>query len=115
MKENSEIEKLLLNDAKYDNLVRSKIEKEFEKETGNKKIKSKIITDIKKVPKDMIFTKNAIFLIMNKMSKTKSYINGVQAEGFLGVQNTVRENLLNGNTDSFVAGNNFVKFVKAFI
>ncbi len=115
MKENSEIEKLLLNDARYENLVSSKFEKEFEKETANKTIKSKIITDIKKVPKNMIFTKNAIFLIMNKTSKTKSYINGVQAEGFLGIQNAVREKLLNGEAEAFVADNNFIKFVKAFV
>ena len=49
---------------------------------------------------------------MNKASKTKSYINGVQAEGYLGVQSVDRAKLINGETDSFVSGNNFVKFVK---
>lgn len=113
MKENNEIEKILLNESKYEALVKSKIEKEFIQELGlNKKVSKKEITNIKKVPKDKLFTKSATYMIMNKNSKTKSYINGMQAEGFLGTQNTARQKLISGEADSFVSGNNYIKFVK---
>lgn len=112
MKESKDIEKILLNDAKYEALVKLKIEKEFIKEISKNQPKNKEITDIKKAPKNRLFTKYATYLVMNKNSKTKSYINGVQAEGFLGTQNSAREKLLKGETDSFVNGNNFIKFVK---
>ncbi len=112
MKENKDIEKILLNDAKYEALVKSKIEKEFIKEISNKQPKNKEITDIKKAPKNKLFTKYATYMVMNKNSKTKSYINGVQAEGFLGSQKAAREKLLSGESDSFVSDNNFIKFVK---
>ena len=112
MKENKDIEKILLNDAKYEALVKSKIEKEFIKEINKSQTKNKEITDIKKVPKDRLFTKYATYMVMNKNSKTKSYINGVQAEGFLGAQSTAREKLLKGEVDSFVSDNNYIKFVK---
>lgn len=113
MKENKEIEKLLLDESAYDKLMKSKIEFEFTKELEQVKSKDhKFITDIKKVPSGKLFTKDAVFEILNKTSKTKSYITGVQAEGFLGTKYTERENLLKGETDSFVNGNNFIKFVK---
>jgi len=113
MKENKEIEKLLLDDRKYDTLVKQKIEKEFIQEINSgKSSRTKFITDIKKAPKSKLFTKYATYMIMNKNSKTKSYINGVQAEGFLGGQKTAREQLLSGESDSFVSGCNYIKFVK---
>ena len=60
-------------------------------------------------------TKDAVFEVINKTSKTKSFITGVQAEGFLGTKYSDRESLLKGETDSFVNGNNFIKFVKVKI
>ena len=113
MRENKEIEKLLLNDSAYDKLMKNKIEKEFIKEVELAKSgKVKFITDIKKVPEDKLFTKEAVFEIINKSSKTKSFITGVQAEGFLGTKYSDRESLLKGEITSFVNGNNFIKFVK---
>ncbi len=114
MKENKEIEKILMNDYAYDKILKSKIEKEFISDINNSSLKKecKEITDLKKVPRDKIFSKSAVFEILNKNSKTKSYINGVQAEGFLGTQYSDREKLLNGEIESFVSGNNFIKFVK---
>lgn len=113
MKENKEIERILLNDQKYDAFVKRKIEKEFMQEINiGKNNTPKYITDIKKAPKALLFTKSATYMIVNKNSKTKSYINGVQAEGFLGGQKTAREELLSGKSESFVNGNNYIKFVK---
>lgn len=112
MKENKNIEKILLNDQAYEKMLKTRIEKEFKRELMSASAAGKIITDIKKAPKDKLFTKSATYEVINKASKTKSYINGVQAEGYLGVQNTDRIKLLKGETDSFVCGNNFVKFIK---
>ncbi|MBE7712818.1 MAG: hypothetical protein E7Z87_03655 [Cyanobacteria bacterium SIG26] len=114
MKENKEIEKILMNDEAYNKLIISKIEDEFASELKSAKSTSKAeITELKKVPKDKIFSTSSVFLIMNKNSKTKSFINGVQAEGFLGTQYSDREKLLNAEIDSFISGNNFIKFIKA--
>lgn len=113
MKSNKDIEKILLNDSAYEKMVKTKIEREFKQELAlAKQMRNKIITDIKKVPKEKLFTKAATYEVMNKNSKTKSYINGVQAEGYLGAKNSDRAKLLSGETDSFVCGCNFVRFLK---
>lgn len=114
MKENKEIERILLNDSSYENFVNTKVEREFIQEINNNSgIKKKtIITDIKSVPKDKIFSKDAYYLVMNKKSRTKSYINGMQAEAFLGGNNSLREKFLTLNLDSFVNGDYYVKFQK---
>ena len=113
MKEDKEIEKILLNDVNYDKFINSKAEKEFEDVIKNASIKSnQTITDIKKVPKECLFSKGAVYLVINKESKTKSYINGIQADAMLGSQKIAREKLISASVDSFVNGNNFVKFYK---
>jgi len=113
MKENKEIEKILMNDDAYNKMIKTKIEQEFVKDISSPlQNKTTEITNLKKVPKDKLFSKYAVFEILNKNSRTKSYINGVQAEGFLGCQYSDREKLLNGQIDSFVSGNNFIKFIK---
>lgn len=111
MKENKEIEQILLNDSAYEKLVNTKIEKEFMNEVSPLSIKKEeVIKDIKLVPKDKLFTKEAVYLVLNKSSKTKSYVNGLQAEGFLGGQNSLREKFLTLETDAFVNGDYYVKF-----
>ena len=70
------------------------------------------MTDLKLAPKEKLFSKDAVYLVINKNSKTKSYINGVQAEGFLGSQNALREKFLSGKTDYFVSDGNYIKFFK---
>lgn len=113
MKEDKEIEKILLNDEKYEKFINEKAEQEFNnilKEAQN--VKNTEIKDIKQVPKELLFSKKATYVVINKTSKTKSYINGLQAEGFLGNKNVLREKLVSGLTDSFVSGDNYVKFYK---
>ena len=71
MKEDKEIEKILLNDENYEKFLHSKTEKEFQnilsQEQSNK---TRELTNIKDVPKDLLFTKNAIYMVINKESKT---------------------------------------------
>ncbi len=113
MKEDKEIEKILLNDKNYEKFLNSKIEKEFTQLTEeNSRQDNKFYTDIKDVPKEKLFDKNATYLVMNKTSKTKSFINGIQAEGFLGSDIHQRNKLLSKEVDYFVCSNNYIKFFK---
>jgi len=112
-KDDKEIENILLNDEQYEKFVNERNEKEFLDILENSKsLKEKEITDFKKVPKDKLFTKDATYIVINKNSKTKTYINGVQAEGFLADKNLLREKLISGLSDSFISGNMYVKFFK---
>ena len=114
MKKNKDIEQILLNDAAFEQAVKSKIEQDFKNTLENaKNLKEKsFITDIKDVPPRRLFSKDTTFEVINKNSKTKSYINGIQAEGYLGTNVNERNKLLAGEVDSFVAGSYFVKFIK---
>lgn len=114
MKEDKEIEQILLNDSNYEKFVNKKIEKEFtqEIESTQKKEEPKVITNISLVPKEKLFSKDATYIVMNKKSKTKSYINGIQADGFLGSQNTLREKFKKAEVDYFISGENYVKFYR---
>lgn len=113
MKEDKEIEQILLNDENYEKFINDRAEQEFNQILEDaKNLKSAEIKDFKKVPKEMLFSPKAVYCVINKLSKTKSYINGMQAEGFLGDKEILREKLVSGLTDSFVSGDNFVKFYK---
>ena len=78
MKKNKEIEEILLNDSAFEQAVKAKIERDFNKELEDVKASKKVdyVFEIKDVPAGKLFTKNAIFEVINKNSKTKSYING---------------------------------------
>ena len=112
MKNNKEIEKLLLNDKEYEKILNSKIEAEFNKAISVNSEKKEIITNIKKVPKDKLFSKNTVYMVLNRANKTKSFINGIQAEGFLGTQSSRREKLIAGEVDYFISEDSYIKFVK---
>ncbi len=111
-KQDKEIEQILLNDENYEKFIHQKAEQEFTKILEENKEQGQEFTEISQVPKKMLFSKNATFVVINKSSKTKSFVNGMQAEGFLNGDNFAREKLLSGKTDSFVSGDNFVKFYK---
>ena len=111
MKKDNDIEKILLNDSGYEKAVKLHLEQEFNK-VLNQKNNTNTITEIKSAPKDKIFSKFATFEVINKVSKTRSYINGVQAEGYLGAQTSERKKLLSGESNSFVSGECFIRFIK---
>lgn len=113
MKKNKNIEEILLSDENYEKMVKERTEQEFKKVLQeDDSTKGRYITDIKSVPQDKLFSKAATYEVINKSSKTKSCINGLQADGYLGANNSDRAKLLSGETDSFVSGDNFIKFVK---
>ena len=110
-KDDKDIEQILLNDENYEKFLSKKAENEFNavlKETQN--IQHKKITEISKLSKNELFSKYATYFVINKNSKTKSYINGVQAEGFLGSKTSLREKFLSGQSESFVNDEYYIKF-----
>ncbi len=111
----NDAEQMLLNNASLEDLIKMKIEKEFmaDLEKAKEKPKKKVYTDIKDLPKSMIFSKNSVFRYFNRNTKCETFINGIQAEALIGLQNQVRENMLKGNLSAFTTDNAYVKFDKA--
>ncbi len=118
MKTDKETEKILLNldNSEYDKLMNLKIEQEFKNELVlNKNKEEKYIENIKDIPEGKLFSKFTVFEVINKTCRTKSYINGIQAEGRLGTDTLSRNKLLAGEISSFVCGDNYIKFIKCKI
>ncbi len=114
------IEEMLLTGASLDDLIRMKIESEFKNEIANAKKgknynNSKIYTEIKDVPKDLIFSKQAIYRLFNRISKQETFINGVQAEAMIGLQDNIRTKFLNGELSAFSTDEAYVKFEKVCV
>lgn len=109
---NKETEQILLNDSNYEKFLQDKTETEFAEILKTSQTNEKeVVTDLKCVPKGMYFSKNSIYLVMDKKSKTKSYINGIQAEGFIESDSS-REKLCSGEVDYFISGDKYIKFYK---
>ena len=112
MKQDKEIEQILLNDERYEQFIKDKAQQDFNKilENASKKEIAEI-TDFKQMKSENLFSKNATYFVINKMSKTTSYINGMQAESFL-VSPYEREKFLSGQTDAFIYQDCYIKFYK---
>lgn len=112
--EENRLEERLLSNASLDELIKMKMEEELKQEfkKSKEKITQRIETDIKCVPKELIFSKRAIYKVFNKINKTETYINGLQAESMLGVQNLLREKIKNAECDVFSTDFAYIKFDK---
>lgn len=112
---NKDAEEMLLNNASLEDLIKMKIEKEFMEDLkkSKEKPKQKVYKNIKDVPKDKIFSKNSTYRYFNRNSKCETFINGVQAEALIGVQNHIREKMLNGDLNAFTTDDAYIKFDKA--
>jgi hypothetical protein len=113
-KDENEIEQRLLNHASLDELIKMKMEEElkFEFEKSNQKPQKKLVIDISEVPTDLIFSKQAVYKLFNRINKTETYINGLQAEAMLGLQTAIREKIKLGQMDAFSTDSAYVKFEK---
>lgn len=113
-KDQNEAEQRLLTHASLDELIKMKMEEELkaEFEKAKQKPQIQVINDISKVPKDLIFSKKAVYKIFNRINKTETYINGLQAESMLGLQNNIREKIKSGQMDAFSTDSAYVKFEK---
>ncbi len=109
---NKDFEEMLMNGTSLDDLIKMKIEQEFmtDMKRTKEKPKTKVILDFKKVPRDKIFSKNAVYRIFNRITKCETYINGVQAEALIGIQNNIREKMLNAELSAFTTDDAYVKF-----
>lgn len=115
-----DIEKMLLGSASLDDLIRMKIESEFQdemKKAQENKLnrEKKIYTKISEVPKNYIFSKHAVFKYYNRHNKLETYINGIQADALLGLQNNIRAKILNGEMSTFSTDEAYVKFEKVCV
>ena len=106
------IEDALLSGKSLDELIKLKMKEEIKSvfEKTSKSEEKERISRIKDVPKGVIFSKNAVFKKFNKSNNTISFINGIQAESLLGMDDTSRERLLKGEIEVFSTENAFVKF-----
>lgn len=108
-----DMENVLLNNASLDELIKMKIEEEFKSKSQKPKTSNKIISDLKDVPPEQIFTKNSVFKLFNRTSKTETYINGLQADALIGAQNGIREKFLDKTLTAFSTDDAYVQFIKA--
>ena len=111
-KDNNEIEEMLLSNTSLDELIKKKIEKEFvsEIEQAKRPKEKKHITDISKVPQNLIFSRQSVFKVFNRLNKSETYINGIQAEALTGTQNNIHDKLKNGEISTFVTQDGYIKF-----
>ena len=110
---NKDKEEMLLKGMSLDELIARKIEEDYKNllKEVKKPVRISKITDLTKLTPDVIFSKKSIFKTFNKITKTESYINGLQAEGMLGLQKDAREALILGKTKSFITGDTYVEFL----
>ncbi len=108
-------EDMLLNNTTLDELIKMKIEDEFKSRPVKQKSAPKIVTEIQQVPKKLIFSKKSTFRVYNRTNKSETFINGIQADAMLGMQNSIREKILNGTLSVFSTDETYVKFEKAEI
>lgn len=111
------IETALLSGKSIDELIKIKMREEIKNtfEKANKTPQKVKIFDIKEIPTQILFSKNTVFKKYNKQNDTLSYINGIQAESMLGLDELSRKKLLSGEIEVFSTENSFVKFEYAEI
>ena len=114
---NKDKEEMLLTGMSLDELISMKMEEDYKNLMRDIEKPPKIYQekDITKLPQDVVFSKNSVFKTFNKITKTESFITGLQAEGMLGLQNDTRKALCDGKIKSFISGDNYVEFMWAEI
>ena len=112
---NNDAEERLLNSASLDDLIKMKIEKEFieDLKKSKEKIPPKVYTNIKDIPSDKVFSKVSVFRYFNRKTKCETFVNGIQADALIGIQNNIREKMLKGELNAFTTETAYVKFEKA--
>lgn len=113
-KDSNTDEQRLLNHASLDELIKIKMEEEMkaEKERAKEKHLKKIVKNIAEVPKELIFSKKAVYRVFNRITKIETFLNGLQAEAMLGLQTSVRAKIKAGEIDAFSTDDTYIKFEK---
>ena len=112
---NNEAEALLLNDKSLEDLINMKIEKEFMANMRKSKEKpgAKQYTIFSELPKDKIFSQYSVYRYFNRNTGCETFINGIQAEALIGVQNHIRAKMLSGELNAFTTDDAYIKFERA--
>ena len=112
---NNDAEERLLNNASLDDLIKMKIEKEFmdDMKKSKEKVQPKTYLNISDLPSDKIFSKFSVFRYFNRNTKCETFVNGIQADALIGIQDNVREKMLKGELNAFTTETAYVKFEKA--
>ena len=110
---NSDAEKMLLTGKSIEELIQMKMEEEYRVLLAKPKPKVEKVQDISKIDSSVVFSKDSIFKVFNKSNGLETFINGIQAEAMLGMQESVRDALLKGKTKAFVTDCAYVEFVYA--
>lgn len=108
---NKDKEKMLLTGKSLEELIEMKIQEEYKFAMNTPLPEVKKVTDITKLKINDIFSKKSTFKVFNKTTRTESFINGIQAEGMIGLQPNVREAIVNGKIHAFISGDNYVEFL----
>ena len=111
-KDEKDLEERLLSTSSLDELIKTKMEEEIKQEFDKSRQEpSKIvITDISKVPQHLIFGKSSVFRMFNRINKSETFLNGIQAEAMIGLQSSIRDKMRAGLTDAFSTDGAYVKF-----
>lgn len=112
---NINAEEMLLNNKSLDELIKMRIEKEFmdDLKKSKEKPQKREYTDIKDLPKDKIFSKYSVFRCFNRNTKCETFVNGIQADALIGIQDAVRKKMLEGELNAFTTDDLYIKFEKA--
>ena len=110
---NSDMEKMLLTGKSLDELIQMKIQEDYTSIRNIPPKKIQKIEDISKLSKEIIFSKSSVFKVFNKSTRMESFMNGVQAEALLGLQDNLRDSLVSGKIRAFVSGDSYVEFMYA--
>jgi superfamily II RNA helicase len=112
---NKDTEEMLLTNSSLEDLIKMKIETELNEEIAKSTAKPtrKVYTDIKDVPRELIFSPKATYKLFNRRNKTETFINGVQAEALIGTAHAIREKVSQGLMSAFATDDAYVKFEKA--
>lgn len=111
-KDEKDIEERLLSNSSLDELIKIKMEQELKLEFDRSNLVPSInkVTDISKVPQHLIFSKKSVFRMFNRVNKSETFLNGIQAEAMIGLQSSVRDKIKAGLMDAFATDGAYVKF-----
>lgn len=100
-----------LDDILFDNNLKEKMHKEIvEKSKEIKHIDTKKKKNIKDLSPEEIFSANTIWKIYNRKTNIHSFINGIQAEGYIGMQDEIRHLIISYQSDCFLVDDFFIEF-----
>ena len=85
-------------------------QKELEAASNPNSLQPVSVVEFSKLPAKFIFSKFACYKVFNRKNKTESFINGIQAESFLGTSKNLRFKLINREISSFATDDVFVRF-----